>query len=189
MRRINPLQPTLPCSTFEISESSDDGILTGLLFGPLIASAMLYTSLRQTQLSSVTPSNPLLVSWRIEPPAHLVNPHSPSTALGALVLSRYNLVNLATFCSTLLLFQVCVSWWFESRCRGSVNAPASERFSVPRSEARRACYYVLLTAAVSLGVLCARVLSEKAGLGVWQRTFGVSWFILLQILLVPYLVL
>jgi dolichol kinase len=127
---------------------------------------MLYSSLQQTKVHS----SPLPASWRIEPPAHL----NISPASEALLLSRYNLVNLATFCSTLLLFHVCASSWYEARCRGGVVAHAGERYSVPRSEARRSCYYVLLTVAVSLGMLVARALSARAGLGIWQRTFEPS---------------
>ena len=101
-----------------------------------------------------------------------MNPHSPSTALEALVLSRYNLVDLAAFCSTLLLIHVCASWWFEYRCRQNVGEQGSERYSVPRSEGRRSWYYIMLTVAVSISMVAARVVSEQLGLSLWQRTYS-----------------
>jgi len=165
---------SLYCLILVIRESSDDGILTGLLFGPLIASALLYSVLQQTQVAS---SSPLPPSWRIEPPAHLSNSKSPLTAIEALLLSRYSLIDLSTLCSTILLFHVCASWWFEAhRCR-HINAPSSERYSVPRSEVRRTSYYVLFTIGVSLGIPWLRALVSKAGWDLLQRTFASSQII------------
>src|SRR6202035_318916 len=134
--------------------------------GPLIASALLYSALQQSEVASYGLS-PLPSSWLIEQPARLSNPKSPSFSLGALVLSRYSLVNLSTFCSAILLFHVLASWWFEALYRRTVNAPTSERCSVPRSEIRRTWYYVFFMVAVSAGALVVRALSVEAGLGVW----------------------
>jgi dolichol kinase len=146
-------------------------MFTGLLFGPIIATALLYSSV---QLSSTLPraSSPLPAGWLIEPPAQLVNPQGQYTALEALVLSRYNLVDLATFCSTLLLFHVCASWWIEARYRKCAYTPEGERGSVPRSEGLRSRNYVLFTFGVSLGALCIRALLEEVGYGIWQRAWS-----------------
>lgn len=154
-------------------ESPDDGILTGLLFGPLIASALLYSSIQQAKSATILPHNPLPPSWKMEPPLHLVNPLAPPTALEALILSRYNLINLATFCSMIFLFHVCASWWIEARYR----APESERASVPRSQGRRSWFYLLFTFGVSLGAYCLRVLFAEVGWGIWQRLSFVPLFI------------
>ncbi|EGN99089.1 hypothetical protein SERLA73DRAFT_181898, partial [Serpula lacrymans var. lacrymans S7.3] len=54
-------------------ESSDDGILTGFLLGPIIASAMLYSSLQQAASASSPDYSPLPRAWRIEEPRVLLN--------------------------------------------------------------------------------------------------------------------
>lgn len=147
-------------------ECHDDGVLTGILLGPLIASALLHSSLQQKQ----TASPGLHSFWRIEAPAVLPNSQTPLTALDALILSRRNLVDLATFCSTLLLSQVIASWIFEWRYTGNNNAPDGERASVPRQEGRKVGLYVLFTLSATLGALCIKALTLEAGLGIWQST-------------------
>ncbi|KAF5392340.1 hypothetical protein D9757_001518 [Collybiopsis confluens] len=144
-------------------DSSDDGILTGLLFGPLVASALLYSS-----LTSLPSDNPL-ASWRIESPLLLHNARGHYSALEALVLSRYSLVDLANLCSTILLFHVCSSWWFESRCRAGFPRLDSERKSVPRSEGKRLTNFLLFTLGTTLGVLGIKFTLRELSLGIWQH--------------------
>jgi dolichol kinase len=146
-------------------ESSDDGILTGLLFGPLITVTLLCSSLRQA--GKVSNSFSLLpASWRIETPARL---SSSMSVLEAVTSARYNAVNLATLCSSILLMHVCASSWFEARSRRGVNAPEGERGSVPRKEVKRSLLYILFTFSVSCGTILVRFLLAKGGLGIWQR--------------------
>ncbi|KAK0235807.1 hypothetical protein EDD85DRAFT_928699 [Armillaria nabsnona] len=147
-------------------EASDDGILTGLLFGPLIGSALLYSSL--TQLSS---SSPILLplTWRIEPPAKLSNSQEPYSVLEALVLSRYNLIDLSTLCSSILLFHACTSSWLETRYLKRRDVPEGERGSVPRSEGLRSWYYVLFTVVVSLSSFTTKIVLQKIGCGIWHH--------------------
>ncbi|KAL0954641.1 hypothetical protein HGRIS_003594 [Hohenbuehelia grisea] len=149
-------------------ESSDDGILTALLLGPLIAAALLYSSL-QRRNSLAGRDNPLPYGWLIEPPPQLPNQGSPISALESLILSRYNLVDLATFCSTILLVHICASWWSEARHSKSLNAPDGERASVPRSEGLRLWYYVLFAFGVSSGFLGVKVIFKSSGIDVWQH--------------------
>lgn len=145
-------------------DSSDDGILTGLLFGPLISSALLYSALT---LPSST--NPLPSSWRIEPPVLLHNLKGNFSALEALVLSRYNLVDLSNLCSTILLFHVCASWWLESRYRAGGLSLDGERKSVPRSEGKRLSYFVFFMLGTTIGMLGIKFALHEFSLGIWQR--------------------
>ncbi|THV02843.1 hypothetical protein K435DRAFT_748744 [Dendrothele bispora CBS 962.96] len=146
-------------------DSSDDGIFTGLLFGPLVSATLLYHSL------SLSPSSdPLPPGWRIEPPNTLSNARGHYTALEALILSRYNLVDLANLCSTVFLLHVCASWWLEGRYRGGAsNVLDAERRSVPRSEIRRLTYFALFTLGTSLTMVALRLGLEVASLGIWQH--------------------
>jgi len=142
--------------------SSDDGILSGLLIGPLIASAELYTTLK-----SVSTGRPLLppewrVDWSIFP---LSDPKL--TRAEALVVSRRALVDLATICSTILLVHVCASWWKEARIRKD-GLPETERASVPRSEMRRLRLYVGFCLVVSLAVVVMQIGFCGMGWGIWQ---------------------
>ncbi|KAH7925472.1 hypothetical protein BV22DRAFT_1046735 [Leucogyrophana mollusca] len=148
-------------------ESPDDGILTGLLLGPLIAAALLYSSLKQTQRTSSSDFDPLPASWRIEFPRVL--PNSPS-AIESLALSRKCLVDYSTFCSFILLVQVCASWWFEARYRGRRSVSEGERGSVPRSETRRSWYYVLFTFIMTLVALGVRVVLSYVDVRIWQSS-------------------
>lgn len=147
-------------------ESLDDGIITGLLLGPLIASALLLSGLRLS--SSHAPILPQ--GWRIEPPAEL---HTPHSALEALVLSRYSVVNLATFCSTILLFHVCASWWLETKHRKDGDSPEGERASVPRSERLRTWYYIVFTFSVSVGAIGLKMWLQVLGYRIWHRTWQI----------------
>ncbi|KAF9064184.1 hypothetical protein BDP27DRAFT_1333967 [Rhodocollybia butyracea] len=147
--------------------SSDDGILTGLLFGPLVSSALLYSSLTSSSFA-----NPLPPTWRIEPPRLLHNDKGSLNVLEALVLSRYNLVDLSNLCSTLLLFHVCASWWFESRYRIGSFSLDNERKSVPRSEGKRLIYSIIFTFGTTIGMLGIKLALKEFSLGIWQH---LSW--------------
>jgi dolichol kinase len=99
----------------------------------------------------------------------LHNSPESSTALQALILSRLNLVNLSTLCSTIMLVHVCFSWWLESRYQKVENVPEGERASVPRSESQRTWRYIRFMLRSTLGTFIAKVLFSWQGYGIWQR--------------------
>ena len=142
-------------------ESSDDGIATGLLMGPFIASAALISSLRAHDLWEVLPPS----NWLIEPPFVL---HKMTSAMQALTLSRHSLLNLATYCSTILLLNVTASWWLEGKYAEAANTADGERASVPRGEGRRFSMYALFTLAISVFMVCLKAFLEYSGLGIWR---------------------
>lgn len=144
-------------------DSSDDGILSAVLLGPIIAAAELYSSLKSSSSGKLLPE-----TWCIE--SLTILPQSPNslTAAQALVLSRRNLLDLATLCSTLLLVHVCASWWKEASQR-RVGVPDTERASVPRSEMRRTWLYILFTFLVSMLMFGFRMVVGEAGWGIWQN--------------------
>lgn len=151
-------------------DCQDDGLLTGVLIGPLIATALLVTSLQQEAQIAADPGYALLPrSWLIEPPIVLDGAPSPKTVVEALVLSRRHLVDIAMMTSTILLAQVSASWWYESRFERASNAPEGERASVPRSEARKFGMYVLFIFGSTMTALCFRAVAVDAGLGIWQN--------------------
>ncbi|KAF8199644.1 hypothetical protein BJ912DRAFT_1020220 [Pholiota molesta] len=115
----------------------DDGIFTGLLLGPIIASALLFTSIKQIVLKSAGP---------------------PESCL----------VELSTFCSAILLFQVCASWWIEYlACKGGSKSDG-ERLSVPRKEGRRSLYFVLFTLATSVVMITLKVVLRTYDVKLWK---------------------
>lgn len=148
-------------------ESRDDGILTGLLLGPLIASGLLYFTIWKASHYPMSAALPKW--WLMESPIVLSSSIPPLTASEAVLVSRYNLVDLSTFCSTILLFHVCASWWLEGYYSKSGSKPEGERASVPRSEGRRALYYILFTLTVSITMLVLRIVLQKYGIGLWSR--------------------
>ena len=145
-----------------LRNSSDDGILSGLLIGPLIASAELYTTLK-----TVSTGRPLLPpQWRVDSTIFPLSDPRLSQA-EALVVSRRALVDLATICSTILLVHVCASWWKESRVRKD-GLPETERASVPRSEMKRLRLYVVFGLIVSLVIVVMQAVFHEVGWGIWQ---------------------
>ncbi|KAK7032860.1 dolichol kinase [Favolaschia claudopus] len=100
-------------------DSSDDGILTALLMGPLISAALLCTALHSPE--GVLPPN-----WSIEPPLSLpVRNTRALPAAAALIRARYNLISLSTLTSAILLLHVCASRWFEDRFRRNAASSPS----------------------------------------------------------------
>lgn len=151
-------------------DSADDGMLFGLLTGPLMSAALLYLS--EKAAAANPPLDPLPQSWIIEPPRVLNGTAHPLTALQALILSRRNLVDMATVCSTILIVHVIASWMTERRHRRKLKVPEGEVSSVPRKEGRRTYLSVLFTVSVSLWVLCVRIALAEVRLGIWQSE---SW--------------
>lgn len=148
--------------------SSDDGVLTALLLGPLVSSACLYSSLRSLAQSRL--AIPLPSAWLVEAPLILEKGSVVYTAVEAIALSRRNLLDQSTLCSFVLLVHLTASRSFEARHRTKISTPEGERGSVPRSESRRAYLYIaftLLVTAVTTGV--GYVLNSQ-GIGIWQRT-------------------
>lgn len=154
----------------ESRESSDDGICTALLLGPLTASAMLYSSVK-ISLRPDGDRGTLPSTWLVEPPAALENVSYPGTAGEVLLVSRLNAVNLATLCSTVLLVHVCASFWAEYRASEGIGKPEGERRSVPRSEARKSWLYVLFTFSTTLAMLLVKALLADAVSPIWQRSY------------------
>ncbi|KAJ7746618.1 hypothetical protein B0H16DRAFT_1852737 [Mycena metata] len=170
-------------------DSADDGLLTALLLGPLIAAALLCTALA---LNAPPPPSPtaasnagLPLNWAIEAPLRLHGLQG-LTPTAALLRARYNVVSLATLTSAVLLLHVCASKWWEARVAAraapqpTLNSTGSligtsegERRSVPRSELWRAVYFVLFAVGVAGTAVGVRlVLGLFAGTGkegVWMH--------------------
>ena len=148
------------------SESADDGILTGLLAGPLITASLLYLTIQAINTGkSLIPS-----TWLIEAPMVLKHSIAPYTAVEALLFSRRNLVNQATFCSTIVIVHVLSSWVTEARHRRKTVVPNGELSHVPRREGRRTYLYILFIVSVTLWNLCVKIALQELKLGIWQST-------------------
>jgi dolichol kinase len=92
-------------------ECSDDGAVTGLLFGPLVSGSLLLTTLRQRKQSAIAFALPN--NWLVEAP--LVLPSSTPAAdraiaaLEALTKSRRSMLSLSTVVTLVLLLQLLLS--------------------------------------------------------------------------------
>lgn len=147
-------------------DAADDGILTGLLGGPFVASALLWLAMRSVGDLGATGMPP---NWLIEPPKVLSTKEGSLNAAQAVLISRRNLVSLSTLCSTILIVHVCASRVTEARHRRKVQVPAGELHHVPRKESRRSYLYVLFTISVTLWVLCVKIVLAEVKLGIWQN--------------------
>jgi len=152
--------------------SSDDGLVTGLIFGPLITSALYYIALNFDTLPNSASQPPF---WYIEAPWRLDNVTS-LTPSQALALSRRNAVDLSTLCSLTLLIHVYASHWFEWRYREQHKVSEGERGSVPRSEARKGWLYIAFTNLVCVFLIGLRFALDRAGLNLWKRQ-SVAFFL------------
>ena len=145
-------------------DCADDGILTGLLGGPFIATALLYLAIHTPQENA----DVLPPDWLVEPPITLPNGAHALSAYQALLISRRSLVSLSTLCSAVLIVHVCASRVTEARHRAKTSVPEGELNHVPRKEGRRAYLYVLFAVSVALWVLCVKIALVESKLGVWQ---------------------
>ncbi|KZV74673.1 hypothetical protein PENSPDRAFT_572701 [Peniophora sp. CONT] len=139
-------------------DAPDDGIVTGLVLGPLISAALFYNALTDPRV---------LPGWHIEPPMTL--PASSASPAEALIRSRATAIDLGTLCSAALLLQVGASAAFEARFRKTHHVPDGERGSVPRSEMRKAGYYVAFVFSSTLALLAVRIAFPLFGIGIWTR--------------------
>ena len=152
--------------------SSDDGLIIGLIFGPLITSALYYASLRFDAPPAGT-SQPAF--WYIETPWSLGNDTSLAPPQ-ALILSRRAAVDLSTLCSLTLPIHVYASHWFEWRYRKQHKVSEGERGSVPRSEVRKGWLYIVFTYLVCAFLLGLRFALDRVGFGLWKRKFPKPFF-------------
>jgi hypothetical protein len=113
----------------------------------------------------------LPAGWLIEMPLVLENSHPRLSASEAILLSRYSLVDLSTFCSTILLFHVCASRWIEKRCREDGSKPEGERASVPRSTGTRLWYYIIFTLATSAVMIGLKIMLNIYQINLWNCKF------------------
>lgn len=105
----------------------------------------------------------------------LKNSQMQVSAKNAVLLSRYSILELSTFCSVILLFHTCASWWIECRARHGGSKPDGERFSVPRKEGRRSLYYVMFTVATSVLMITLKLSLRIYDVNLWKCMFaGVS---------------
>jgi len=112
----------------------------------------------------------LPIGWRIEPPLVLAQSRHRLPASQAVLLSRYSLVELSTYCSIMVLSHVCASWFFERWSGKSVEGvpkAEGERSSVPRSEGRRSWYYILFTLTLSALMVGLKAASSAFNLNFW----------------------
>ncbi|KAI0032526.1 hypothetical protein K488DRAFT_49742 [Vararia minispora EC-137] len=139
--------------------SADDGIVSGLVLAPLIASALLFNAA----------TSPELPKRHIEAPLQLLNGGRPLAPLDALVRARCAAVNLGTLCAVALLAHVGASAYFEARHRKRHHVLDGERGSVPRSEMRKWWLYTALVFAVTGALVVIRTAFGQAHIGIWRH--------------------
>lgn len=108
------------------------------------------------------------MGWLIEAPTFLPNSKAHLSAGEAALLSRYGLVDLSTFCSVILLFHVCASWWMEGRYSKEGGAVEGERASVPRSEGQRSSYYILFALGTSVMMVALKITLAVYDIKLWN---------------------
>jgi hypothetical protein len=153
-------------------DNPDDGALTALLLGPLVATALLFVSESMVDASPRPMHMPQ--AWLIEAPQVLEHTRHPLTALEALLRSRRNLVQLMTLSSGILLVHLFAS---RNSQRGHAlratlmeNGP-SEKPWLPVSEGSRSMSYIGFTAILTAGALLLKALFVHAELNLWPGLY------------------
>ena len=146
-------------------DSTDDGVLTALLLGPLISLACLYGTSRR--FATTPPDDSLLPSWLIEAPKTLRRPDAWD-ALRSLHRSRRALVQLSSLTSSLFLVHLFSSRIYEGYHRSLKTVPVSERASVPRSEWLRSRLYIGFSTLASLATLTVKAVFVHYRVGIWS---------------------
>ena len=159
-------------------DSSDDGVLTALLLGPLISAACLYITVQNKHVLSSSDS-PLPSSWLIEAPITLPHPNA-RTPIESLFHSRHALVQLSTLTSSLLLVHLFTSRLYEGYHRARKTVPESERASVPRSEWLRSRLYIAFALLASLATLFTKFIFVHKGLGNWKGILATIFYLTLK---------
>ncbi|CEH13703.1 dolichol kinase [Ceraceosorus bombacis] len=139
-------------------QCGDDGALSGLLMGPLLAAAALLAAIRETAgLANAPNGSPLpYPNWQIEGPLSLVQHARPTPdSLHQLVLSRCSLVSLQTLTSTILLLHLLGTRW--------IRRPAD----FPQSNWRRLGSFVVFEILVTGFVELVRELAARSGISFW----------------------
>lgn len=138
----------------------DDGFVAGMIMPSMVSLGLLHNVLS----SSTSP----LSQWLIEDPQHLPHSAHAYSPMQALVLARYNLVDMSILCSSIFILHVCASWWLEARHTGTTFADG-ERRSVPRGELRRSWRYFVFTCLVTIACIVFHGASSVIHWGFWQR--------------------
>lgn len=152
-------------------DTPDDGALTALLLGPLVATALLFIS--ESMANAPSPPTPLPEAWLIEAPPVLEHTRHPLTAYQALLRSRRSLVQLMTLSSGILLVHLFAS---RNSLRGqAVKATSMENGFLekpwpPKSEGRRSMSYVGFTAILTAVALLLKALFVHSKIIVWPGT-------------------
>lgn len=144
----------------------DDGSMSGLLLGPLLATTMLFASLDDSILTpwrQRSPNQEGLASppWYIEEPIEVLGIRNrqafiKATPLTALALSRCTLVSLQTLISLILLIHLVVTRWFSSL-----------QTRAAKSNWGRLGSYIAFSSAVTVGLFTIREVMDFFGLPVW----------------------
>lgn len=175
-KHTSPLIPHHPGNCRSIRDNPDDGALTALLLGPLVATTLLYVSESMASAPS-PPSIPLPEAWLVEDPPVLPNTRHPLTALEALVRSRRNLVQLMTLTSGILLVHLFATRMGERRHalrNSSLDGGAADQPPLPRREGNRSMSQIGFTAILTAGALVLKALFVHTEMSVWPGSLSLT---------------
>lgn len=157
-------------------ECPDDGALMALLFGPLVSSSLLITTLRQL---AAPPSTSALPSpWLVEPPMTLSR-ESPAVlsvtqvALEALARSRRSMLSMSSLLTVVLLLSLLCSRGIATiqAVTTSHNGAARrerDKWGLPKSEWKRTGWVVACAFAISTFMGALKLLLEGMNSSLWQ---------------------
>lgn len=148
---------------------SDDGAMSGLLLGPLLAVTCLFAALEDPKPSKrmLASGDPLVFPpWRVEGPQDILGSRRsvPHPRLSAMALSRCDLVSLQTLTSTTLLAHLLATTW--------IKRP----HEFPASNWRRLWSFIKFSTLLSALLAIVRELAASYGVPLWTDISRVELF-------------
>ena len=168
---------TLQTELADGRECPDDGAITALLLGPLLAASLLVSTIERKRAGDP----PLPGDWMIEQPlvvrsTPIYDPSNPSSrepggdALSALAFSRRNLVQLTTLLSFVLLVQIMWSRRAELRFLRRSDQDSTSSW-IPRREWRRSLTVIGFALVVTSGCVVVQSATKAIGGAIWSGGF------------------
>lgn len=148
---------------------SDDGAMSGLLLGPLLAVTCLFAAIDDPSTSRklLASGDPLTFPpWRVEGPQNILGTRrsAPHPRLRTLALSRCNLISLQTLTSTTLLAHLLATTW--------IKRP----HELPKSNWRRLWSFMKFSTLLSALLAVVRELAASYDVPLWTDISRVELF-------------
>ncbi|KAG8753003.1 hypothetical protein FRC14_006525 [Serendipita sp. 396] len=151
-------------SSKDYRSDADDGVLTALLLGPIVAASMLYGTITV----DVAQDSYYPPGWTIESPLYLPKSHDKIFPRQALINGRRNLVQLSTLCAFVLLTHLFTSNLPAFRAKETASENHGPGWERRMRKGRRSWLFVGYATVVSTTAVAFHVLCDSVNFQIWK---------------------